>query len=83
MEVNGIEKEVLIEITKRLVMSKEEIFNFFGDRVDSNTLENLLKNLVEKGYIASISPLGSSYVVTVKGMKEIKNEEKQFKESVH
>lgn len=70
MEVDGIEKEILEEIAKRLVMSKEELFKFVEGKLDLVALENILKSLEEKGYLAKISPLGSSsYVVTKKGIK--------------
>lgn len=80
MEANGIEKEVLEEIAKRLLMSKEELLKIFENKVDLSALEEILKSLIEKGYIANISPLGSSYVVTVKGIKASRNEGKEFKE---
>ncbi|MEM5879582.1 MAG: hypothetical protein QXU74_03770 [Candidatus Aenigmatarchaeota archaeon] len=72
MEADGIEKEILEEIAKRLVMSKEEFFKLVEGRVDLNALENILKSLEEKGYLTKISPLGSSsYVVTTKGIKAV------------
>jgi len=71
VEENGIEKEILGEIAKRLVMSKEELLKFVEGKAELSKLETALKSLEEKGYIAKISPLGSmSYVVTKKGIKE-------------
>jgi ribosomal protein S25 len=73
MEVDGLEKEVLEEIAKRLVMSKEEIFRLVENRAELSVLESVLKTLEEKGFLAKVSPLGScSYVVTTKGIKAIK-----------
>jgi hypothetical protein len=67
---DGIEKEILEEIAKRLVMSKEELFKMIEGRADLVALENALKSLEEKGYLAKVSPLGSSsFVVTTKGIK--------------
>ncbi|MEM5766180.1 MAG: hypothetical protein QW423_00885 [Candidatus Aenigmatarchaeota archaeon] len=73
MEFDGIEKEVLLEIAKRLVMSKEELFKLVEDRVDLATFDNIIRSLEEKGYLAKVSPLGSSsYFVTKKGIKLVK-----------
>jgi hypothetical protein len=70
---DGIEKEILEEIAKRLVMNKEELFRLVEDKVDLVALENALKSLEEKGYLAKVFPLGSSsYVVTTKGIKAVK-----------
>jgi ribosomal protein S25 len=67
---DGIEKEILEEIAKRLVVSKEELFKMVEGKVDLATLENALRSLEEKGYLAKVSPLGSSsFVVTTKGIK--------------
>jgi predicted transcriptional regulator len=69
---DGIEKEILEEIAKRLVMSKEELFRMVEGKADLATLENVLKSLEEKGYLAKVSPLGSSsFVVTTKGIKAV------------
>lgn len=71
MEADGIEREILQEIAKKLVMSKEELLRFVEGRADLSQLENVLKSMEEKGYLARISPLGSiSYVITKKGIKE-------------
>jgi Fe2+ or Zn2+ uptake regulation protein len=69
---DGIEKEILEEIAKRLVMSKEELFKMVEGKADLATLENVLKSLEEKGYLTKVSPLGSSsFVVTTKGIKAV------------
>ena len=70
MEVDGMEKEILEEIAKKLVMSKEELFKLVEGKADLAALENVLKSLEEKGYLAKVSPLGSSsFVITTKGIK--------------
>ncbi|MEM5772799.1 MAG: hypothetical protein QXL86_01045 [Candidatus Aenigmatarchaeota archaeon] len=74
MEVDGIEKEILEEIAKRLVISKEELFKLVEGKADLTALENVLKSLIEKGYLTNISPLGSSsYIITTKGIKTVEN----------
>jgi len=74
MDTDGIEKEILEEMAKRLVMSKEELFKLVEGKLDVAGLNNLLKSLIEKGYLANISPLGSSsYIITTKGIKAAKN----------
>lgn len=69
---DGMEREILEELAKRLVMSKEELFKMIEGRADLAALEDVLKSLEEKGYLAKVSPLGSSsFVVTTKGIKAI------------
>jgi len=74
MEANGIEKEVLEELTKRLVMNKQEIMKFIEERVGNSdsVLDGLMKSLLEEGYVTSIAPMGTScYAVTTKGIKTV------------
>jgi len=74
METDGIEKEILEELTKRLVMNKQEIMKFIDEKMGSSdlVLDGLLRSLLEKGYVTNIAPMGTScYAVTTKGIKVV------------
>ncbi len=69
---NGIEKELLKELSKRLVMSKFEIVRFFEGRTENPIAmaEDVLKSLLQKGYVTNSTPLGSvCFAITKKGIK--------------
>lgn len=71
-----MEKEILGELTNRLVMSKEEIMKFVeGKSEDSGSvLDSALRSLLEKGYATNITPLGSGcYAVTTKGIRAVRH----------
>jgi hypothetical protein len=73
MQNDGIEKKVLEEITKRMVVKKEELIDFLDGKVDDPhaVLASVIMSLSEKGLITSVSPVGEScYAVTQKGMRE-------------
>lgn len=75
MQIDGIEKEVLIEISKKLVISKAELVAFLENKIDNpiSTLENIVRSLSGKGLIIYVSPIGQScYAITQKGMREIR-----------
>ena len=75
MQNDGIEKQVLEEMNKRLVVKKEELMEFLNGKVDNPgaVLAAVVRSLSEKGFITSVSPVGEScYAVTQKGMREIR-----------
>jgi DNA-binding PadR family transcriptional regulator len=75
MQTDGIEKEVLLEISKKLVISKAELVAFLENKTDNPvpTLEKTVRSLSDKGLIIYVSPIGQScYAITQKGMREIR-----------
>ena len=75
MEPNGIEREILEEIARRLVVEKEELVEFLGKKVKNplSVVERITKNLNDKGLITYVSPIGQScYAITQKGMRLVK-----------
>ncbi len=75
MEPNGIEREILEEIARRLVVKKEELVEFLGKKVKNplSVVERITKNLNDKGLITYVSPIGQScYAITQKGMRLVK-----------
>jgi len=73
MFADGIEKEVLEEVAKCLVVKKEELVKFLKDKVENpvSVVETVTKSLNDKGLITYVSPVGQCYAVTQKGMREI------------
>lgn len=70
---DGIEKEILRELSNRQVMNKEELIKIVEGKAENPALalDAVLKSLLEKGYVTNVSPLGSAcYVVTTKGIRE-------------
>jgi hypothetical protein len=75
MQNDGIERQVLEEMVKRLVMKKEELIGFLDGKVDDLGAVSVavIRSLSEKGLITSVSPVGEScYAVTQKGMREVR-----------
>jgi len=75
MEPNGIERKILEEIARRLVVKKEELVEFLGKKVKNplSAVERITKNLNDKGLITYVSPIGQScYAITQKGMRLVK-----------
>jgi hypothetical protein len=73
METNGIEKEVLEEIIKRMVVKKEELVEFLENKIEnpSAVVNSITKALFDRGLITYVSPLGQNcYAITQKGMRE-------------
>ena len=73
MQINGMEKELLRELSKRLIMQKHEIVTFLSDKAKDNSsvVEQLIKNLSNKGLVASIAPIGNSCIaITKQGVRE-------------
>lgn len=74
LEANGFQRQILEEIAKRMVMKKEELVSFLGDKVEnpSSYVQAVTKALSEQGLITYVSPLGQScYAITQKGMREV------------
>jgi ribosomal protein S25 len=75
MQADGIEKEVLLEISKKLVVSKVELVSFLESKIENpvSVVENIVRDLNNKGLITYVSPIGQScYAITQKGMREIR-----------
>ena len=73
MEANGIEKELLKEICKRMVVNKDELTKFLENKVEnpSSVVVSITKALFDKGLITYVNPIGQScYAITQKGMRE-------------
>ncbi|MEM5801848.1 MAG: hypothetical protein QXQ18_00465 [Candidatus Aenigmatarchaeota archaeon] len=74
MVANGMEEQLLVELSKRLVMKKDEIINFLQDKVPNakQVYTQLLQDLISKGFVRHVEPVGESVVaITQKGMKEV------------
>lgn len=72
---DGIERKVLEELVKNLVMKKDELVRFLDGKVDNpeSSLEMVMKNLIAKQLVTYVSPIGEScFAVTQKGMREVK-----------
>ena len=72
VDTNGFQKQVLEEIAKRMVMKKEELVSFLGDKVEnpSSYVQSVTKALSDQGLITYVTPLGQScYAITQKGMR--------------
>jgi DNA-binding PadR family transcriptional regulator len=75
MQANGIEREVLLEISKKLVVSKAELVAFLENKVENpaSELEKIVRSLNDKGLIVYVSLIGKScYAITQKGMREVR-----------
>jgi hypothetical protein len=73
MEPDGIEKELLEEIAKRMVVTKEELVRFLENKVEnpSTVVASVTKALSNKGLITYVNPIGQScYAITQRGMRE-------------
>jgi hypothetical protein len=75
MQADGIEKEVLLEISKKLVVSKAELVAFLEGKTENpvSAVESIARGLSEKGLITYVSPIGQScYAITQKGIREVR-----------
>lgn len=73
MMENGIERELLEEIAKRLVVQREELARFLEGKVENpfSEVENLTKALNDKGLITYVSLIGKTCMaITQKGLRE-------------
>ena len=74
MTSDGIEREVLEEIGKHLLLKKEELVRFLENKVENpvSIAEAVTKTLNGQGLITYVSPFGHScFAITQKGMREI------------
>ena len=74
MANNGIEREVLKELKKRLVMKREEISDFLekSDPSYRSSADNIISELNGKGLITYVMMIGKNCLaITQKGMRAI------------
>lgn len=72
---NGIEAEVLEEVSKNLVITEAEIIRFLQRRVTDPraVTEAVTKSLYRKGMITYVTPIGQTcYAITQKGMRAVR-----------
>ena len=70
---NGIEKELLKEISGRLVVKKEELIRFLENKGENTQiLDRVMKDLYSRGLITYVTPIGQTcYAITQRGMKKV------------
>jgi RNA-binding protein YhbY len=71
---DGLEKEVLEEIAKKMLVKKEELVLFLENKVENpvSTAESIVKLLIDKGLITYVEVIGKTcYAITQKGMREV------------
>jgi len=71
--LSNIEAMALKKIAESKLITKIELKAFInsnGGKVSSESLDTITKNLIQKNYITSICPVGSTcFVITQKGTK--------------
>jgi len=69
---DGIEKELLKEIAKRMVVKKEELVEFVESRGENpKILSKVAQSLYTQGLIIYVTPIGQTcYAITQRGMRE-------------
>jgi len=69
---DGIEKELLKEIAKRMVVKKEELVEFVESRGENpKILNKVAQSLYTQGLIIYVTPIGQTcYAITQRGMRE-------------
>jgi len=70
---NGIEREVLLEIARRMLVKHEELVHFLEGKVDNpqQIATQVAKSLSNRSLIIYVSPIGQSCLaITQKGMRE-------------
>jgi len=69
---DGIEKELLKEIAKRMVVKKEELVEFVKSiGGNPNVLAKVTQSLYTQGLIIYVTPIGQTcYAITQRGMRE-------------
>jgi len=77
MQEDGIEieKEILAEIAKRLVVKKEELVQLLEGKVPNAAavVSSVTKKLISEQLVVNVDPVGiSSYAITQKGMRAVK-----------
>ncbi len=74
MANDGIEREVLKELKKRLVMKREEIIGFIEkfDPSYKSSIDSVIRELNSKGMITYVMMIGRNCLaITQKGMRAI------------
>ncbi|MGC8812205.1 MAG: hypothetical protein ACP5O8_01295 [Candidatus Aenigmatarchaeota archaeon] len=72
---DGLEKEVLEEIARKMLVKKEELVLFLENKVENpvSAVESTVKLLIDKGLVTYVEVIGKTcYAITQKGMREIK-----------
>lgn len=72
MEWNGIERAVLGEISRRMVVRKSELIEFLHGKVDNPAafVDAITKRLYNQDMITYVTPLGKDcFAVTLKGLQ--------------
>jgi len=70
---NGIEREVLLEIARRMLVKHEELVQFLKGKVNNpqQMATQVAKSLSNRDLIIYVSPIGQSCLaITQKGMRE-------------
>jgi len=70
-----IEKEILAEIARRLVVKKEELVQFLEGKIanPAAVVSAVTKKLISEQLVTNVDPVGiSSYAITQKGMRAAK-----------
>ncbi|MCS7106071.1 MAG: BlaI/MecI/CopY family transcriptional regulator [Candidatus Aenigmarchaeota archaeon] len=76
---DGLEKEVLEEIARRMLVKKEELVLFLENKVENpvSTVETIVKLLIDKGLVTYVEVIGKTcYAITQKGIREINESNK-------
>jgi len=75
MEENSLYKKVLKEISKRLVMKKEELVEFLKNETENpfSAFEESTQALSIQGFIRYVNEIGA-FTVTQKGIREVSKE---------
>lgn len=72
MELNEVNKKLLEEISKRLVMKKEEIIEFLKNYTENpfNLFKVATQSLSIQGFIQYVNEIGA-YTITKNGIREV------------
>ncbi|MEM7825624.1 MAG: BlaI/MecI/CopY family transcriptional regulator [Candidatus Aenigmatarchaeota archaeon] len=72
---DGIEREVLEEIARKMLVKKEELVLFLENKVENpiSTVETIVKLLIDKGLVTYVEVIGKScYAITQRGLRELR-----------
>jgi len=68
---DGIEKKILKEMSRRLVVKKIELLEFAKkQKISRNTINAVSKMLVQKGLLTTVYASESTFAITQKGIRE-------------
>jgi hypothetical protein len=72
MNKNSVEKKVLEEISRKLVMKKEELVSFLENEVENpfSAFKEATQTLSIQGFIRYVNEIGA-FTITQKGIKEV------------